>query len=188
MDSINGAAPVPLDTGTFVINSLGHAEDQPIQLTGGTHALAATYSGDISYNAVTIPVTDTVTVSKAATQLSGLAANPATGVTTATPVTLTATIASNSNSALGTTGTVTFFNGGAQIGSPVTVTPIAATTTTAAGGTATLTTTFTSVGTKTITAQYNGDTNYAASALSSPISVAVTPGTGWELHGGGECR
>ncbi len=33
MDSINGAAAVPLDTGTFVINSFGHAEDQPIQLT-----------------------------------------------------------------------------------------------------------------------------------------------------------
>jgi len=29
----------PLDTGTFTINSAGSAEDQPIQLTGGTHAL-----------------------------------------------------------------------------------------------------------------------------------------------------
>ncbi len=163
----------PLDTGTFVINSAGHAEDQPIQLTGGTHPLSATYSGDISYNAVTIPVTDTVTVSKAATQISALAANPATGVTTAIPVALTATIASNSNSALGTTGTVTFFNGGVQIGSPVTVTPIAAGNV-GAGGTATLTTTFTTAGTKTITAQYNGDGNYVASAVSPPITVTVT--------------
>jgi subtilase family serine protease len=173
MDSINGAAAVPLDTGTFVINSFGHAEDQPIQLTGGTHALSATYTGDISYNAVTIPVTDTVTVSKAATQVSALAANPTTGVTTAIPVALTATIASNSNSATGTTGTVTFFNGGVQIGIPATVTPIGAGNT-GAGGTATLTTTFTSAGTKTITAQYNGDTNYVASAVSSPITVTVT--------------
>ncbi len=54
MDSINGVAVVPLG---FVINSFGHAEDQPIQLIGGTHALSATYSGDISYSAVTIPVT-----------------------------------------------------------------------------------------------------------------------------------
>ena len=162
----------PLDTGTFVINSAGHAEDQPIQLTGGTHPLSATYSGDISYNAVVTPVTDTVTVSKAATQLSALGANPATGVTTATPVALTATVASNSNSATGTTGTVTFFNGGTQIGSPVTVTPIAAGNI-GAGGTATLTITFTTAGTKTITAQYNGDGNYAASALSLPITVTV---------------
>jgi len=172
-DSINGAAPAPLDTGTFVINSLGHSEDQPIQLTGGTHSLSATYSGDISYNAVVTPVTDTVTVSKAATQISALAANPSTGVTTAIPVALTATIASNSNSATGTTGTVTFFNGGVQIASPVTVTPVAAGNI-GAGGTATLTTTFTSTGTKTITAQYNGDTNYAGSALSSSIALTVT--------------
>jgi len=172
VDSINGAAAVPLDTGSFVINSFGHAEDQPIQLTGGTHALSATYSGDISYNAVTVPVTDTVTVSKAATQIS-LAANPSTGVTTAIPVALTATIGSNSNSATGTTGTVTFFNGGAQIGIPMTVTPSAAGNV-GAGGTATLSTTFTTAGTKTITAQYNGDTNYVASAVSSPITVTVT--------------
>lgn len=173
-DSINGAAPVPLDTGTFVINSLGHSEDQPIQLTGGIHALSATYSGDISYNPVTVPVTDTITVSKAATLVSALAANPASGVTTATPVALTATITSNSNSATGTTGTVTFFNGGVQLGAPVAVTPVAATITTGAGGTATLTTTFTSAGTKTITAQYNGDIDYSPSAVSSPTTVTVT--------------
>jgi subtilase family serine protease len=174
MDSINGAAPVPLDTGTFVINSAGHAEDQPIQLTGGTHALSATYSGDISYNPVTTAVLDTVTVSKAATQVPAVMAAPATGVTTATPVTLTATIVSNSNSVTGTTGTVTFFNGGVQLGSPAAVTPVAATGTSGAGGTAALTTTFTTVGTESITAQYNGDTNYAASAVSTPITVTVT--------------
>ncbi|MHB8501470.1 MAG: Ig-like domain repeat protein [Candidatus Acidiferrales bacterium] len=167
----------PLDTGSFVINSAGHAEDQPIQLTGGTHALSGTYSGDVSYNAVTNPVTDTVTVSKAATQLAALTARPTTGVTTATPVTLTASITSNSNSAVGTTGTVTFFNGGVQIGSPAAVTPVAATASTGAGGTATLTTTFSSTGTKTITAQYNGDMNYALSAVSSSITVTVTQAT-----------
>jgi len=164
----------PLDTGTFVINSAGHAEDQPIQLSGGTNNLSAIYSGDISYNPVVTPLTDTVTVSKAPTQVSALTANPPTGVTTATQVTLTATITSNSNSALGTTGTVTFFNGRVQIGAPAAVTPIGATVSTAAGGTATLTTTFTSAGTETITAQYNGDTNYSLSGVSSSISVTVT--------------
>jgi uncharacterized membrane protein len=163
-----------LDTSPFVINSFGHAEDQPIQLTGGSHALSATYSGDISYNAVTTPVTDTVTVSKAATQVPAVVAAPATGVTTATPVTLTATILSNSNSSTGTTGTVAFFNGGVQLASPVAVTPVAATGTSGAGGTASLTTTFTTAGTESITAQYNGDTNYAVSAVSTPISITVT--------------
>lgn len=163
-----------LDTSPFVINSFGHAEDQPIQLTGGSHALSATYSGDISYNAVTTPVTDTVTVSKAATQVPAVVAAPSSGVTTATSVTLTATILSNSNSATGTTGTVTFFNGGVPLGSPAAVTPVAATGTSGAGGTAALTTTFTTAGTESITAQYNGDTNYANSAVSTPITVTVT--------------
>jgi hypothetical protein len=164
----NGA---PLDGGTFAINSEGSAEDQPIQLTGGSHTLSATYSGDNSYNAVATAVMDTVTVSPTGTATS-LAAAPTTGVTTATPVVLTATISSGSNSATGTTGTVTFFNGSAQIGSPVAVAPIGASTV-GAGGTAALTTTFTTAGTKSITATYNGDTNYTTSAATA-IMVTVT--------------
>jgi hypothetical protein len=159
----------PLDTGTFKINSAGSAEDQPIQLPGGTHALSATYSGDISYNPVASPVTDTVTVSKATTT-TALVASP-TSVAAGTNVTLTATISSASNSAVGATGTVTFFNGGTQIGSPVNVVPAGAAPPTGAGGTAALTTSFSSTGTKTITATYNGDTNYA---LSSPTAITVT--------------
>jgi len=161
----------PLDTGTFTINSAGSAEDKTIQLTGGTHNLSATYSGDISYNAVTTPVTDVVTVSKAVTA-TALAASAA-SVTTGTSVTLTATMTSASNSAFGTTGTVTFFSGGTQIGSPVAVTPIAASASVGAGGTAALMTSFTTTGTKSITATYNGDTNYAlSSATAITINVA----------------
>src|SRR5207245_7532557 len=138
----------PLDTGTFVINSAGHAEDQPIQLNAGSHSIVATYSGDISYNSPSASSAATWTVSKATTA-TGLAATPATGVTTATPVTLTATIASQSNSTAGPGGTVTFFNGTAQIGSPVTVVPAGATAIAFASGTARLQTTFTSTGTQT---------------------------------------
>src|SRR5258708_37140683 len=131
-DSVNGAAPAPLDTGTFKINSAGSAEDQPIQLTGGTHALSTTYSGDISYNPVTAPVTDTVTVSKATTAAALTSSAPS--VPAGTNVTLTATISSASNSTVGASGTVTFFNGGKQIGSPVAVTPTPATGTLGASG------------------------------------------------------
>ncbi len=159
-----------LDTGTFVINSAGHAEDQPIQLSGGPHALSATYSGDISYNPVTTPVTDTVTVSRATTA-TALSASPST-VNPGSNVILTATISSASNSAVGATGTVTFFNGGTQIGSPVTVTQTAASASAGAGGTAALTTSFPSAGTDSITATYNGDTNYATST-SAGVTVTV---------------
>jgi subtilase family serine protease len=175
-DSVNGAAPAPLDTGTFAINNLGHAEDQPIQLSAGMHALSATYSGDISYNAVNTPVTDTVTVSKAATA-TGVAPSPTSGVTTATPVTLTATISSNSNSAAGPSGTVTFLDGGTQIGSPAPVAPAGATSTAFAGGTASLTNTFTNTGTHTITATYSGDTNYATSNATAITVTVNSPGS-----------
>jgi hypothetical protein len=137
-DSVNGATSVPLDTGTFVINSAGHAEDQPIQLAPGTHALSATYSGDISYNAIG-PIADTVTVTKAATA-TAVAAAPSTGVTTTTSVTLTAKVTTNSNGA-GPTGTVQFMSGSSALSSPVACTPTAATSTTAPFCTATLPTT-----------------------------------------------
>src|SRR6266566_116889 len=171
----------PLDTGTFKINSEGHAEDQPIQLNAGSHSIVATYSGDISYSAPSASSTATWTVSKATTA-TGLAATPATGVTTATPVTLTATIASQSNSTAGPGGTVTFFNGGTQIGSPVTVVPAGATAIAFASGTASLQTTFTSMGTQTISATYSGDSNYATS--NAPATTITVTSTGSFTVGG----
>src|SRR5260370_30834744 len=115
----------PLDTGTFVINSEGHAEDQPIQLPAGTHMLSATYSGDNSYNAPAAATTDNLTVTKATTA-TGLQASPSTGVTTATQVTLTATISSSSNTAAGPGGTVQFLEGPPPIGRPAPVSPFRA--------------------------------------------------------------
>ena len=160
----------PLDGGTFVINSEGHSEDLPIQLTGGSHTLSATYSGDNSYNA-SGPVVDTVTVSKAATTTATVAS--VTTVASGTPMTLTATMSSSSNSATGTTGTVTFSDGGTQIGSPVNVVPTPAGQTAGAGGTAALTFSFTTQGTHSITAAYSGDGNYTASTATA-ITVTVT--------------
>jgi subtilase family serine protease len=103
----------PLDAGTFAINSTGSAEDQPIQLAVGTHSLSATYSGDISYNAIATPVLDSVTVSKAATQTLVGGPSP---VTSGATVTLTAQVQTNSNGA-GPTGSVSFTNGSASLGS-----------------------------------------------------------------------
>lgn len=108
-----------LDGGTFPVNSEGHTEDQPIQLTPGTHNLSATYSGDNSYNAPGAPTTSTLTVTKATTTTT-VAAAPST-ITTATSVTLTATINTQSNGAA-PTGTVQFLNGSTPIAGTVTLT------------------------------------------------------------------
>jgi len=164
----------PLDGGSFALNSEGHTEDQPIQLTGGVHTLSASYSGDSSYNP-SGPVNDVVTVSKAATTTATVASVAT--VASGTPMTLTATMSSGSNSAVGTTGTVTFSDGGTQIGSPVTVAPTAATRTAGAGGTAALAWTFSTQGTHSITATYNGDVNYGASTATAITVTVTSPGS-----------
>jgi hypothetical protein len=162
---------LPLDGGSFKVNSEGHAEDQPINLTAGAHTLSASYSGDVSYNA-SGPVTDVLTVTKATTATSLVSS--ATTVTTAQPVTLTATIATQSFG-VGPTGTVTF----STCGTPPCTAPLVPTAFdpnlgTFAFATAALQTTFTTTGTKSITASYAGDTNYTASGPSTAVSVAVT--------------
>jgi hypothetical protein len=161
----------PNPTNSAVLNNQGFAEDQPVQLSGGTHSIAASYVGDPSYQPSTSN-TLSITVTPTPTQVSLSSDLPS--VTVNQPVTLTAQVLTQSNSQVGTTGTVTFLNGGVAIGSPAAVTAIASTQTTPAGGIATLTTTFSTSGNKSITAHYNGDSNYAASTLDGSITLAVT--------------
>jgi len=175
-------AQTPNATNVALLNDRGFAEDQAIQLTAGTHSITATYSGDNSYSPPTTPSnTLMVTITKAATTIT-VTANQTSGVTTATPVTFTAVIASQSNSATGATGTVTFLNNGTAItNGTVTVAPCAAMsacpgvagTPTFAGGSATFTTTFSAPGTESITAKYNGDGNYQASPTSAAVAITV---------------
>jgi subtilase family serine protease len=139
----NGSA---LDGGTFVVNSAGSAEDQPIQLTAGTHALSATYSGDISYNAVVTAVADTVTVSQAATT-TAVTASP-TSITSGGTVTLTATVATQSSGVApggALTTPVQFLNGTTPISGTVKLTPVNGPASNASL-TATLTTTLSALG------------------------------------------
>ena len=173
----------PLDGGTFQLNSAGFAEDQLIQLTGGVHALTATYSGDNSFNTSTA-TNLSVTIAQANTTAT-VGASQTTGVTTITPLTLSAGIATSSGSQIGPGGTVTFFSNGTQIGSPVTVLSFPATTSGFARATATMPYTFTTTGTENVTATYSGDTNYAPSPVSSPLAITVTQGIDFDLNGPG---
>jgi len=109
----------PLDGGSFPVNSEGHAEDQPIQLSAGSHPLTAVYSGDNSYNA-SAQIADNLTVTKATTT-TGVASLPG-SITSGTMVTLTATISTQSNGAA-PSGTVQFLNGTTPISGMVTLTP-----------------------------------------------------------------
>jgi hypothetical protein len=175
--------------GTYTLNSQGNAEDQFIQLPGGTYTLSASYAPspappNNSYRSST-GTSAAVTVTQAGTGIA-VTASPTT-VTSGQSVTLTATV-STSSVGFAPTGAVQFLNSGAPISGTVTYTPVNASDsgnaslclaplapyTICASLTATLTTSFTT--TATITAQYLGgsDPNYAASPISAPVTVTVT--------------
>ncbi|MGB6833957.1 MAG: Ig-like domain repeat protein [Candidatus Acidiferrum sp.] len=171
-------------TGTFsdtatLPNDLGFLEDQFVQLPGGTNSLVAKYSGDTSYTANTSPAL-VVMVTPAPTS-AGVVPS-ATTTTTVTPVTLTAGVFTQSSGA-GPTGTVTFLANGTSIGT-ASVVPTAAvglntTSPVLAFGTATLSHTFATTGTFTLSVSYaTGDLNYANSTSSGTgnATLVVTQG------------
>jgi hypothetical protein len=123
------------------LNDRGFIEDQPIQLNAGAHSITATYTADANSSYISSTTTNTlsITITQAATQ-TGVVGSPG-SIVSGGAVTLTATVSSGSNSAQGPTGTVQFSNGSANLGSPVTCTPLGATSSAGASCTATLSTT-----------------------------------------------
>ncbi len=150
--------------------------------TPGVNTINGSYSGDNSFTAGNSGTSNpsfslSVTIVSAAT--STTVSSPASGTTvgTTTPVTLNAAVATSSGSGNAPTGTFTFFSGATQLASPVAVTGTAGNQTFAGAGTsasavASLTTALPS-GTDSITAIYNGDSNYAASPASAPITITA---------------
>ena len=99
------------------LSSLGIAEDQPVQLPAGTHALAASYSGDNSFNGSSSP-TNTITVTADTTHVTISPSIARTG----SPVTIIAKVNTNSSGA-GPTGSVVFTVNGTKVGNAVAVVP-----------------------------------------------------------------
>lgn len=130
-------------------------------LSVGTHSITAVYAGDSHFVTSTSPVFSQ-TVNKGTTSTTvGTSLTPS---PFGNSVTFTATISVTGG--VGTpTGTVSFKDGATTIG-----------TVALSGGTATLATSSLSVGTHSITAVYNGDTNFATST-SSPLSQVISQGT-----------
>lgn len=113
------------------------------------------------------------------TALSYAAGVNCTGTTTystTTPTTLTATVIANGpNPPTGSADKVTFYANNVAIGSPVQVTNTG--TSSSPAYTATLTYTFTTPGTYTLTAVYSGDSYFKASTGTSPATItSATPG------------
>lgn len=156
------------NSGAIPVNSQGVAEWAPS--TGflvGTHSVAASYSGDPSFNASSVTAPFTFTVTKC-TPLTGWSAPVRTGL--GQPTLITANIGIY-GVGVAPTGTVTFFNAATNLGT-VTLVPYAGN----PGAYANLTVSTLPVGVDTITAQYSGDANYNATAvLPTTITVQQTP-------------
>ena len=165
----NGIAPAPsgtvtLKNGNTVLGSQA-ASAAPILITTGAlpvgvNHLSVVYSGDTNY--LTHTITYQQTVNKAGTQTAVVSsANP---TLPNVPITLTATVASNTQDGGVPTGTVTFLNGAAPLGS-ATLTAVSG------NGVATLPVTLAATGSYTITASYAG--NGTLTASSSQLSLTV---------------
>jgi hypothetical protein len=116
----------PNATNAAKLNNRGFAEDLPIQLNAGTHSLTASYTADStsSYNSNSSSNTLAVTITQATTATS--VSSNVSSVTSGGSVTLTATVSSSSNSALGPSGTIQFKNGATNLGVAATCTPTGA--------------------------------------------------------------
>jgi hypothetical protein len=166
-DSLNGAATTPLDGGTFVLNSSGFTEDQPIQLLGGSHVLSASYGGDSSFE----PSSGTYTLIVTPGPTRILASNPPLPPTVSTPFAVGVILNPNTFGAMPGCN-FTFLDGTTVLAGTVSCEwqangpflyvslPISQST----------------PGTHTYMAKFNGDTNYAPST-SGPMTTRVFYGT-----------
>jgi hypothetical protein len=126
--------------------------------TGGNHTLTATYGGDSNFGSSTSGAI-TQTVNKGSTSTTVVSSlNPS---SSGDPVTFTATVTPVAPASGTATGTVIFKDGTTTLG----------TGTLNSQGKATFTTSTLAVGTHTITAVYNGDSNFTGSTSAQLLQV-----------------
>lgn len=132
---------------SLTTNASGSATYTISTLAPGSYPVAATFAATNNLQASSAALTEVITAAPTSITLIG---SPDPGDLNQ-PVTLTATVSSQ-NTTVGS-GTVTFYDGSAPLGSS----PLSS------AGTATLTATFTTVGVHNLTAGYGGSTNFSSS-------------------------
>ena len=158
--------------GSGTVSGTGVATFSIASLTAGTHIITASYGGDTKFKAsndVGSANKLQQEVTQAGTALSSVTSSLTSPYTFGQTNTYTATVSVTSGLGGGTlAGTVTFKDGGVNLGSG----------TVGAGGVATFSTASLIVGTHTITASYGGTANYLSSNSAAPALVqTVTQGT-----------
>jgi hypothetical protein len=163
----NGAAITGIPA--LTLNSQGNVlpTNPTFTFTAGTHPITGAYSGDPSFNASTSPAAS-FTITQASTSL--LLSAPGTsllGNGVSMSVNLQGTSCGNPP-----TGTLTFFAGSSQLGSPQAVQASAGPETCIIQSSTSFNTTALPLGQSAVTVKYSGDANYAAS-VSNPVTIDV---------------
>jgi len=182
-DFPNTAGGGTTGTNKAALNVLGLVEDRLVTsngFTGGAHNYTAAYSGDSSYNASSGNLAFTITPAATLTTVTAGNNQATLSVTVGQSVTLLATVSGfyaadgerQASNGAGPTGSVTFSSCGTASSCTVNVVPVSFANSGAANdafATATLTTTFATAGTQTITAAFtSADGNYTNCTVAAP--------------------
>jgi hypothetical protein len=157
--------------GVYHLDNFGYTRDLTPKLLGGVHSLAANYNGDSSYNASSGPSSFTINPDPISFGLQVLTPTPVLGV----PFQVSIIAYSQYPATAGPSGTMTFYDGATQLGSPI---PVSG----PAGGYeptffVNMSLTITTAGSHTLSAKYSGDANYASQTATTTINV-LNPTTG----------
>ncbi len=153
---MDGGAPLEMAT----LNASGQATFSTSALSAGTHAITVAYGGDANFSASAS--TSLAETAKQAATTSAVTASPNPSIS-GQSVTFTVTVSVVAPGAGAPTGTVTFMDGGATLG----------TSTLGANGQATFSSSALSLGSHTVTASYGGDMNFTASSGSATETAAA---------------
>ena len=149
--------------GTLPLSGLSTGSLALTGLSVGSHSITAVYNGDSNYNASGATAASNVTIAKSSTTTS-VAVTPTTAAI-GTTVTISAAVTRAQTGGVQATGTVTFFDGATNLG----------TATLDAAGAAFITRNNLTLGAHTLTAVYNGDSNYNPSPASPSDTLTITP-------------
>jgi hypothetical protein len=164
-DSVNGAPPQALDAGTFALNSAGYTEDQLVQLSGGTHVLAAQYSGDNSFTKSAAAAYNlTITPAPTSAQVYFPTANAVVGQS----FTLFASISTSAIGGAVPTGTVIFYDGASVLPGMVNLSGVPGS---SPSLNANLAASLSTGGLHNLSAKYSGDSNYAPASASIAVQA-----------------
>jgi hypothetical protein len=164
-DGLNASGTVTFKDASATIGSgslsAGQATLDVSSLVVGSHTITAEYSGDARFEAKTSGMTHTV--NKGASTLTASAAPP--GLQAGQAVTLTATVAVTPPAAGTPAGSVTFKDGPTTLGQG-----------TVSSGQASLITSALTIGSHTVSAQYDGDDSFESSSNTVPVAVSAAIG------------